>query len=228
MPPAPGRPVAIVLYARAPRRGRVKTRLVPPLTPDAALALHRALVRDAAVVVGRAARASGARPFVAWSAPGPHLRLTGLRRLAQGRGDLGQRMRRTVLGLLGAGHAGVVIVGSDAPLVGASNLAAAARAIRSGAPVVIGPAPDGGYYLIGLRADRPEIFAGIPWGTARVLSMTLERLRRIGVRAHCLAPARDVDRPADLAWLRRALGGAAGRRAPRTAAWLRGRRDNRP
>ena len=117
-----------------------------------------------------------------------------------------------------------MIVGSDAPLVGAPILAAAARAIRAGSPVVIGPARDGGYYLIGLDADRPEIFAGIPWGTARVLSITLARLRRIGLRAQRLAPARDVDRPADLAWLRRALAGAAGRRAPRTAAWLRERR----
>ncbi len=171
----------------------------------------------------RAARASGARPFVAWSAPGRLLGLAGLRRLMQGRGDLGQRMRRTVRSLLGAGHAGVVIVGSDAPLVGAPILAAAARAIRKGSAVVIGPARDGGYYLIGMDADRPEIFARIPWGSARVLSMTLARLQKTGARAHRLAPARDVDRPADLAWLRRALGGPAGRRAPHTAAWIRER-----
>ena len=224
MPATRRRPVAIVLYARTPARGKVKTRLVPPLTPAGALGLHRALVRDAAVAVRRAARDAGASAFVAWSAPGRALRLAGLRRLAQGGGDLGARMRRTVRGLLGAGHAGVVIFGSDAPLVGAPLLARAARALRAGAPLVIGPARDGGYYLIGLDADRPALFSGIPWGTGDVLAITRRRARRLGLRERRLPPARDIDHPADLAWLARALGGPAGRRAPHTAAWLRRRR----
>jgi uncharacterized protein len=223
-------PVAIVLFARVPRAGRVKTRLVPPLTPEQALALHVALVVQAAGVVRRAARRAAAAPCIAWSARytpparGPAAPIgaavSGFAARPQRGGDLGTRMRAAIRGLLARGHAGVVVVGSDAPLARVTDLTRAARVLAGGAPVVIGPATDGGYWLIGLDADRPDLFAGIPWGTARVLAATRARLARAGLRAVVLPRARDVDRPADLGWLRSALAGTRGRRAPVVAAFL--------
>jgi len=222
------RPAAIVLFARVPRAGRVKTRLVPPLTRDQALALHVALVVRAADLVRRAARRARAVACIAWSAPftpphrGPAAALraavSGFAARPQRGGDLGARMRGAIRDLLARGHAGVVVVGSDAPLVRAADLARAARALATGAPAVIGPATDGGYWLIGLDADRPDLFAGIPWGTARVLRATRARLAGAGLRAVVLPRARDVDRPADLAWLSAALAGKSRRRAPGLAA----------
>jgi rSAM/selenodomain-associated transferase 1 len=221
-------PVAIVLFARVPRAGRVKTRLVPPLTPEQALTLHVALVARAARLVRRAARRAGARAFIAWSAPwtpparGPAAvlarALRGFAARPQRGADLGTRMRAAIRHLLRRGHAAVVVFGSDAPLAGAGVLARAARALAAGTPAVIGPAADGGYYLIGLAADRPNLFAGIPWGTARVLGLTRARLRRARLRVLLLPRARDVDRPADLVWLRAALAGPRRRRAPALAA----------
>jgi len=214
-----------------PRAGRVKTRLVPPLDTRQALGLHVALVTHAALVIRRAARRTGAAAFIAWSAPwkspatGPLAPLTaavaGCARRPQTGGDLGRRMRVAVRRLLARGHAGVVVVGSDAPLVGAGHIVRAVRALGAGAPAVIGPAEDGGYYLIGLSSDRPDLFTGIPWGSGRVLGATLARLRRARLAVVVLPRARDVDRPADLAWLRAALAGRRRRRAPAVAAFLR-------
>ena len=232
------RPVAIVLFARVPRAGRVKTRLVPPLTSRAALGLHVALVTHAARVVRRAARRTGAVAVIAWSGPfrpparGPFAplaaALAGWARRPQTGGDLGRRMRAAIRHLLKRRHAGVVVVGSDAPLVDADRIARAVRAIgarvgraSAAAPAVIGPAEDGGYYLIGLSSDRPDLFTGIPWGTGRVLRATRARLRRARLQVLVLPRARDIDRPADLAWLRAALAGRRRRRAPVVAAFLR-------
>jgi len=233
------RPVAIVLFTRVPRLGRVKTRLVPPLTSRAALDLHVALVTHAARVVRRAARRTGAVAVIAWSAPwrpparGPlaplAAALAGWARRPQTGGDLGRRMRAAIRRLLERGHAGVVVVGSDAPLVEAGRIARAVRALGAGAPAVLGPSEDGGYYLIGLASDRPDLFTGIPWGSGRVLRATRVRLRRARLRVLVLPRARDIDRPADLAWLRAALAGRRRRRAPDVAALLRtleGKRDS--
>jgi len=230
------RPVAIVLFARVPRLGRVKTRLVPPLSSRAALQLHVALVTHAARVVRRAARRTGAVAVIAWSAPwkpparGPlaplAAALAGWARRPQTGGDLGRRMRAAIRRLLERGHAGVVVVGSDAPLVEADRVARAVRTVRArgagtGAPVVLGPAEDGGYYLIGVSSDRPDLFTGISWGSRQVLRATQARLRRSRTRVILLPRARDIDRPADLAWLRVVLAGRRRRRAPDVAAFLR-------
>jgi uncharacterized protein len=218
---------ALVLFARVPRAGRVKTRLTPPLTPLEACRLHAAFLEDVARTVRAAARRSGAVAWVAFSSPWEPPRRTplasalrGFRRLPQRGGDLGTRMRRTIRHLLRLGCRGVVLVGGDSPTIPSSRLVEACRALRSGADLVLGPARDGGYYLVGLGRDRPPLFRGVAWGTASVLRMTLSRARRERLAIRLLRPWYDVDRSADLVRLRRELHGRGRRRAPRTAALL--------
>jgi glycosyltransferase A (GT-A) superfamily protein (DUF2064 family) len=129
-------------------------------------------------------------------------------------------MRRTIRHLLRRGHVGVVLVGGDSPTVPASRLVEACKALLAGADLVLGPAHDGGYYLVGLSRDRPALFRDVAWGTASVLRTTLRRARRARLRIRLLRPWYDVDRSADLARLGRALRGRGGRRAPRTSALL--------
>ena len=174
-----------------------------------------------------AARRSGAVPWVAFSSPWEPPRrgaltsaLRGFRRLPQRGGDLGARMRRTFLHLLRQGYGGVVLVGGDSPTIPASRLVEACRALRAGADLVLGPARDGGYYLVGLRRDRPPLFRRVAWGTAGVLRTTLRRARRAHLGIRLLKPWYDVDRSADLIRLRRELRGRARRRATRTATLL--------
>jgi rSAM/selenodomain-associated transferase 1 len=215
---APAR-AALVLFARAPKLGRVKTRLARRIGAPAALLLHRALVRDALRFTAAAARASGACPIVAWDGRPPALaRPAGMR---QGTGHLGLRLRRVVRCLLGQGALRVIVIGSDSPAAPGSAVRRAFLHLARGADVVLGPAEDGGYWLVGVRADRPEIFRGIAWGTRRVLRDTVARARARKARVRFVDVSWDVDRPRDLERLRRALTGPGARRAPHTAAALR-------
>jgi rSAM/selenodomain-associated transferase 1 len=223
-----GSSAALVLFARVPRLGRVKTRLARRIGSEAALLLHQALLADALLFTRRAARTSGAKALVAWDTawpPGASRSLANAARhlepIRQGRGDLGARMRRVVRGLVARGVERLVLIGSDSPTAPRRAVSRAFRLLREGADIVLGPAEDGGYWLLGVRADRPEIFAGIPWGTRRVLRRTAERAAARGARVRFVGTSWDVDRPRDLLRLRRVLRGAGARRAPRTAAALR-------
>ena len=209
------RPPAIVLFARAAIPGRVKTRLEPRLGRSGALRLHAALVADSRALLREAARRGGARAFVALTGGA-----AGRGAVTQGRGDLGARLRRVIRALLRAGHPAVVVIGSDSPNLPAARIVRALRRLDRGADLVLGPATDGGYYLIGLRSDQPALFARMPWGGPTLLARTLGRAARLDLEVHRLAPFPDVDRPADLDRLRRALRGRNRWRAPRTAACL--------
>jgi uncharacterized protein len=229
-------PVTVIVFAREPRAGSVKTRLMPALGRDGAAALADAFIRDA---VAKVRQLRPARFVIAGSAPGGAHRSGYFRTLArdagavvrdQGPGHLGARMER-MLGRYAAG-AGAILIGTDTPSLPAAALSLCARLLES-APVVLGPALDGGYYLIGARGAPPGIFSGIAWGSARVLSGTLARLRAARVR-YALGPWwYDVDMPHDLALLRAHLDVKLSRPAmralpltlpfpcPRTAAALR-------
>ena len=93
-----------------------------------------------------------------------------------------------------------MIIGTDAPGVDRERVTAAFRLLeRTGGPhLVLGPATDGGYYLMGLRSPQPDLFRDVPWSTPRVLEITLERAREAGLRWELLEPLSDVDRPDDL------------------------------
>ncbi len=221
---------ALVLYARVPEKGTVKTRLQPFLTPDESLALHRALIEDSVRLLRLVAERAGARPVLSFSAdrdpnPSPDNRLAavseGIERLPQRAGDLGQRLAGTLEDLKMQDGAAAVIFGSDSPTLPPEWLESACAAVVAGTPIVIGPARDGGYYLIGAPLPAPSLFDGIPWGTDAVLGETLRRARRAGLTASLLPPWYDLDRPEDLEHAQRDLTQTGGFAPDRTAAFLR-------
>jgi rSAM/selenodomain-associated transferase 1 len=179
-------------------------------------------------MLGVAARVPGVVPVAAFSPAGAGRAISGLapagmRCVAQRGGDLGARMANLAADLLAAGHSGVLIVGSDLPTVPVSHLAEAARCLaEDAADLVLGPAEDGGYYLVGLRRPAPALFSDVAWGTAAVFEVTLARARALDLRVHLLPPWHDVDTTEDLARLRRDLAGAGGDMtgAWRTRRWL--------
>ncbi len=194
-PPRPPRP-RVVIFAKAPEPGRVKTRLTPILRAGEAAELHEALLLDTLEVVGSCADAVVA--FTPASGRRALERLLGreARLLPQGPGDLGDRLARVFEQLTGGGGP-VLAVGSDCPGLTVGRIQAAAAALGR-ADVVLGPALDGGYYLIGLRRPRPELFTGVAWSTPTVLEDTRRAATDAGLRVELLEPARDLDTPADL------------------------------
>jgi uncharacterized protein len=205
----------VLVIAKAPEPGRAKTRLVPPLTADQAAELQRALLLDTldacraelddvSILHANPAEA----PVLEALAPGTPLILQ------EGRG-LGDALGRTFA--LHAAAAPVAIVSSDVPGLPPGSLARTFAALEAGADVVLGPAHDGGYWLIAMAEHHPEPFREIPWSTPAVLGVTLARCREAGLRVELLDTWRDLDTAVDLAFVRR---GAAKIDAPRTVAAL--------
>src|SRR5581483_10754991 len=198
----------VVVFARAPVPGRAKTRLVPALGAEGAAELAARLTEHSL----RAAKAARIGPVELWCAPdASHPFFAGCARRhgaalrPQGRGDLGARMHRAL-----AAGTPAVLVGSDIPAMTPAYLRAAARALAR-ADVVLGPARDGGYVLIGLRRPQRSLFAGVSWGGPSVLERTRLRIARAGLRTRQLPPLFDVDRPEDL---KRLPPGAIDRESP--------------
>jgi uncharacterized protein len=193
----------IAVFARAPVPGAVKTRLSPPLSAQQAAELQRKLLWHTL----DAASSAALGPIELWCTPNigdpffyscqTHF---GLQLKTQGAGDLGVKMGAALGdGLTRADR--VILIGSDCPAIGADYLRQAADALATGYDVVVGPAEDGGYGLVGVFVTVPDIFTGIPWGTDLVMNATLGRLRNNGAKWCELPPIWDVDRPEDLARL---------------------------
>lgn len=190
----------VVVFARAPQPGRVKTRLIPELGELGAAALHRRLVAHSLA----ASTQAGIGPVELWCTPGSgHAffedcrRRFGVSLRTQGEGDLGARMRRAFESAL-ARSTRAILIGSDIPALSGRYLRDAGRALARGDDVVIGPAEDGGYVLIGLSRCDPELFREIPWGGPEVLAETRRRIAALHWRSSELATLWDVDRPEDL------------------------------
>jgi rSAM/selenodomain-associated transferase 1 len=226
-----GRPgyCAIAIMAKAPRQGEVKTRLVPPLSAADAALLSSCFVRDTAGNILAAAQAAPIEGYVAYSPPGSEDVFARL--LPQGVGLLPPRrigLRESLLAaaedLLAAGYGSVCLVNADSPTLPTGALVAAARALAPpGDRLVLGPADDGGYYLIGLKDVHRRLFEDIAWSTERVFRQTLERAAELGLDTVTLQGWYDVD---DVASLRRLVGefgsiDPVGYAAPHTAAFLR-------
>lgn len=216
---APATPDAIVVMARAPSDSRGKTRIARGLPGDQP-GLRRALLLDTLEAVGGV---RGADVFVAFE-PAEALEelaslVTDSVRLFAQRGDtLGDRMRNAFADVLDRGYSNVVTIGSDLPTLPVKYLEQALTALRRRAcDVVIGPAADGGYYLLALSVLRPSLFAEVPWGTPAVLAKTLEAALESRLSVRWTPEWYDVDEPGDL---RRVL---AARAAPRTRAWIAAR-----
>lgn len=204
-PPIPGRCLVVVL-AKAPIRGFVKTRLAAVVGVDAALAIHRRLAAHvlaevaAAVGLGPAGDTVDAEVRVTPDEEVPAARTwvpSSIRIRAQGGGDLGDRMRRAFDDGFTSGASRVVVVGTDCPEFGRRHLAEAFAALVR-ADLVLGPASDGGYWLIGARAPTPPVFDRVAWSTAAVLATTLERARASGRVVAWLETLGDVDTVEDL------------------------------
>jgi uncharacterized protein len=205
---------ALAVIAKEPVAGLAKTRLVPALGEAGAARAATAMLADTLAAV----RSVGADPWLCFTPIEARERLRrlapGFGLLAQGPGDLGDRLAACLADLLATGADRVAIVGADTPHVPIASYQRA-FALLDEADVVFGPALDGGYYLVAAKAARPELFAGIPMGTDAVLTETLARATRAGLVVDLLPPLRDLDRVEDLA---AALAGGELAGAPATLA----------
>jgi len=191
---------ALIIFAKAPIPGEVKTRLCPPLDPDEAASLHGTLVLDA---VERAKGLAGASLYVA-GAPDlahPFFKVLegryGAKLLPQRGPDLGARMKWAMQDAFEQGAQDVILTGTDLPTLPRANLVEALTLIKKH-DVVLGPTADGGYYLIGLRKMVSALFDGIAWGTASVFADTKKKIEDAGLSLGLLPECRDLDTLQDL------------------------------
>jgi rSAM/selenodomain-associated transferase 1 len=196
-------PVALAILAKAPLAGSVKTRLIPALGAEGAAALHARLIELTVATAG----AAEIGPVTLWVTPAaPHPCFTTLASrfpialAPQPEGDLGARMLTACQAAAGP----VLVIGTDCPALTPSHLHDAADALRAGTDVVVIPAEDGGYVLIGSRRPQPRLFDEMTWSTDQVMAQTRQRVAQSGFTWRELPPLWDVDRPDDLARLRAA------------------------
>jgi uncharacterized protein len=191
----------LVQFTRFPEPGKVKTRLIAALGPAGACSLHRRLTSHIMHIAKKFAIAGNADFVIYFDGAGAKAmqQLFGkdFKYLSQSEGDLGQRMSTAFADLFGQGHQQVVLIGSDCPGLTAEILAAA-FAYLNHHDLVLGPATDGGYYLIGLTALHPELFQHVSWGTAEVFTKTTTKAAGLGLATAFLKPLSDIDRPEDL------------------------------
>jgi rSAM/selenodomain-associated transferase 1 len=215
--------------AKAPRQGEVKTRLVPPLSGAEAAALSGAFIRDVADNILAAAQAAPIDGYIAYSPPGSADVFTALLPAEIGllpprRIGLGDSLFDAAGDLLAAGYGAACLVNADSPTLPTALLVEAARALAPpGDRLVLGPAVDGGYYLIGLKHPHRRLFDAIAWSTDRVLRQTTERAAEIGLETITLPAWYDIDDVASLRQLADELksDGRTGYPAPHTVAVLR-------
>jgi len=200
----------VLVFAKTPVPGEVKTRLIPALGAAGAAALHerlvaRALATAVAAGVGRVelcCAPDAAHPVLVELA-----RAHGATLAVQGPGDLGDRMRAAFERAL-AGAPAAIVIGGDCPALAPRHLREAAATLAGGDDAVLAPAEDGGYVLIGLTHASDSLFDGIEWGGPTVMAQTRERLAALGWWWRELETLWDVDRPEDVARLREIAGGA--------------------
>lgn len=186
----------LVLFSKPARAGRVKTRLIGELSPQQAADLHAAFLEDLLTRLRRGRFSLRIAWALAQDEPVPPAEVQGRRQEGT---ELGERMFRA-LAAEGRAHHWVAVVGSDHPDLPLSLVNEAFDKLARGADVVLGPAEDGGYYLLAVasHALRKELFEGIEWSSHRVLEATLARCRELGLKVELLPPAADVDTTADL------------------------------
>lgn len=190
--------------AKAPRPGKVKTRLCPPLTPDQSAALNICFLKDTTANLAAVAGEGGAAGLVCYTPAGDESLFNGLLPQSFGlilqRGDgFGERLRLAAEDVLACGFGAVCLIDSDSPTVPADAYRLAVQELnRPGDRMVLGGSADGGYYLIGLKQPHPEPFENIAWSTASVFAETLAGARRAGLELVELPLWYDVDDGATL------------------------------
>jgi len=220
---------ALAVMARAPVPGGTKTRLQPGLTPEQSAAISRAFLID---TIDLAVSLPQYTPFLAFTPRKDRplfesLTPTGMELIEQAEGDLGQRMYHLMHDLEKAGYCPVVIIGTDIPTLQPATLLQALEALKT-ADLCLGPARDGGYYLIGARHADERILKDIPWSMADVLKLTIQRAKEAGLSLTRLEEYSDIDTFADLMQLysniKRLRATPGGRIPLHTEAWLKGLR----
>ena len=186
----------LIVFLRAPRLGQVKTRLAQDIGDDAALKAYRVLVAQLLDNLGCLQNVDlRFTPDSAGTELAPWLR-SGWTLMPQGEGNLGERLARAFHESFAGSSQRVVIIGSDCPTVCRADIESAWHSLLTKS-VVLGPASDGGYWLIGLREPQPGLFENVPWSTSTVLETTLAHARNTGLSFHCLRELSDIDTAAD-------------------------------
>ena len=198
---------AIAVMAKAPRPGEVKTRLAPPLPHETASALSAGFLRDITENIALAARGMRIHPYVAYAPARSSAFFDGMLAhgtrliLADGAGvaepgirGIGRGLLHAARSLFAQGHNAVCLVNADSPTLPTALLSRAAAALaEDGDRIVLGPAEDGGYYLIGLKAPHAQLFADVAWSTGEVAEQTRERARALSLPVIELDQWYDVD-----------------------------------
>lgn len=213
----------LILFAKAPQPGRVKTRLVPQLSAEQASGLYQAFVMD---LVSATGRLKGITRIMACDPARHHpffdsiAHRFGMKLIDQQGANLGERMKNAINAAHRLKLGPVVIIGTDSPTLPMEFVRQAFGVLHS-RELVLGPSCDGGYYLIGCGKRIPPVFEGIPWGTDRVLAMTLKRITDLKLQCALLPFWYDVDHVEDLRLLTAHLGyldqQTGGGVAPKTA-----------
>jgi rSAM/selenodomain-associated transferase 1 len=202
--------------SKAPRPGKVKTRLSPPLTPEQASALNVCFLRDTTENIDQVTQASNSAGLVVYTPVGDEevfesLLPDSFQLLAQQGDGFGERLFHACEDLFACGFGAVCLIDSDSPTMPQKALLdAVAKLARPGDRVVLGGSDDGGYYLIGVNQVHPELFERIDWSTERVLRQTMDRAKEINLAVELLPTWYDVDDAATLGRLRQELLTASG------------------
>lgn len=200
----------LIIFTRYPEPGKTKTRLIPALGTLGAANLQREMTEHTIFQVQELQKVIDISVEVRFA--GGNLQLMqdwlglGLVYQSQGEGDLGSRMARSLFESFQSGAEKVIIIGTDCPGVNTQLLATAFEKLYN-FDLVIGPAIDGGYYLIGLRQTIPELFVNIEWGTAQVFQKTVDIAQKLNLSQVNLPPLADIDRPEDLPIWEQAIAG---------------------
>ena len=212
----------IAVMAKASVPGRAKTRLVPPLTANEAAELNTAFLKDVVENIAAAAQDASIRGYVAFGPPetAPFFKTTlpaSIELIDAWYPNFGDCLFAAVKQVLDQGHGSAVVLNSDSPTLPTALLVAAAQFLsRPGDRAVLGPARDGGYYLLGLKSPHRRLFEDVAWSTEHVAAQTLARAAEIGLEVHVLPDWYDVDDAASLRQLHQDLEGG-----PRSIATLK-------
>jgi len=213
---------ALAVMTKAPRAGKVKTRLTPPLRPEEAAALNTCFLQDIAGTLAKSSREGLSRGVAVYTPVGAEDAYAEILprefELMPQRGDtFGERLTYAMQDLFAVGFESVCLINSDSPTAPQRAFSEAAQALsRPGERVVLGPSEDGGYYLIGLKKLQERLFSDIDWSTDKVLQQTLARAAEINLDVHQLQTWYDVDDRVTLRRLCQELLGSDG--APGDAA----------
>jgi len=197
----------LVVFAKAPQAGLVKTRLIPALGAQGAADLALRMLRHTLQQALAATQSANVGPVELCMSPGPDdpawagVELpAAVLRTDQGEGDLGQRMARAVERVTATRGQSILLMGTDCPALSAARIAEAAQALAQHDAALV-PVADGGYVLVGLQAPCPAIFADMAWSTPSVAAVTLQRLSALEQRVWVGPTLHDIDEPADLVHL---------------------------